>query len=104
MQPWRAKGVTNELIGLSSICFDLFGERSRQQGTLDIRNCIRNSLSAPSLSAPESLDRLDDTRDPRRVNRSTGHIDSPLHAFLAEDVIRRAENPCTVSGGLAGWC
>jgi hypothetical protein len=44
-----------------------------------------DSLLAPSLARQESLDHLDDIRDRRRVNRSTGHVDSLLHASLAEE-------------------
>jgi hypothetical protein len=81
---------------LSSIGLDLFGEESRQQETLGIRNC----LLAPSLATQENPDRLDDIRDRRRVNRSTGDIDSPLHASLAEDVIAGKQ---TADGFALDW-
>src|SRR5580704_308286 len=44
--PGRPKGLTKELMRLSSICFDLFGEESGQQRTLSYPECIRNSLLA----------------------------------------------------------
>jgi len=82
---------------LSSICFDLFGEESRQQRTLG----IRNSLSAPSLATRENPDHLDDIRGRRRVNRSTGHIDSPLHASLDVSGRRRKKSASKTADGFA---
>jgi hypothetical protein len=82
---------------LFSICFDLFGEESRQQRTLV--SGIPSQIQ--SLATPENLDHLDDIRGRRRVNRSTGHIDSPLHASLDVTGRRRKKSASKTADGFA---